>query len=176
MWSACAGESVFSRLRARRCLIRENGRRRGEIVWRDREDSPACNAPSRHGRVEPSVAGCHGTAVTSFERQTPLQACFTPRKLCRRTSVPFKPRSSCFSLTIQRLVPQSYLNFLRARLRGRWKFPGLPIVLSQRGRENEGERLALLWGCCSVAVPRLIAMFMPTLSKTATIAIQTARG
>ncbi len=35
------------------------------------------------------------------------------------------------------LVPQSYLNFLRARLRGRWKFPGLPIVLRQRGREKK---------------------------------------
>jgi GTP-binding protein len=35
-----------------------------------------------------------------------------------------------------RLLPESYLNFLRARLRERWKFFGLPILLKQRGRER----------------------------------------
>jgi GTP-binding protein len=35
-----------------------------------------------------------------------------------------------------RLLPESYMNFLRTRLRERWKFSGLPILLKQRGRER----------------------------------------
>ena len=33
-----------------------------------------------------------------------------------------------------RLLPESYASFLRARLRERWEYPGLPILLTQRGR------------------------------------------
>ena len=35
-----------------------------------------------------------------------------------------------------RLVPESYINYLCARLREKWEFPGLPIMLRLRGREG----------------------------------------
>jgi GTP-binding protein len=35
-----------------------------------------------------------------------------------------------------RLLPESYMTFLRTRLRERWKFSGLPILIKQRGREG----------------------------------------
>jgi GTP-binding protein len=35
-----------------------------------------------------------------------------------------------------RLLPESYMNFLRARLRERWEYPGLPLFLRLRGREK----------------------------------------
>ena len=35
-----------------------------------------------------------------------------------------------------RLLPETYTNFLRARLREKWEYPGLPILLIQRGRES----------------------------------------
>ena len=34
-----------------------------------------------------------------------------------------------------RLLPDSYLNYLKARIREKWEFPGLPILLRMRGRE-----------------------------------------
>ena len=34
-----------------------------------------------------------------------------------------------------RLLPDSYLNYLKARIRDKWEFPGLPILLRMRGRE-----------------------------------------
>lgn len=36
-----------------------------------------------------------------------------------------------------RLLPDSYLNFLTNRLREKWEFPGLPILIKQRGREQQ---------------------------------------
>jgi GTPase len=39
-----------------------------------------------------------------------------------------------------RLLPGSYTNFLRARLREKWEYPGLPILLNPRGRERRASR------------------------------------
>jgi GTPase len=39
-----------------------------------------------------------------------------------------------------RLLPGSYTNFLRARLREKWEYPGLPILLTPRGREKRASR------------------------------------
>ncbi|HEY5811621.1 MAG TPA: hypothetical protein VIT23_03090, partial [Terrimicrobiaceae bacterium] len=39
------------------------------------------------------------------------------------------------------LLPESYINFLRARLRERWEYPGLPLVFSLRGREKRVKRI-----------------------------------
>ena len=39
-----------------------------------------------------------------------------------------------------RLLPGSYTNFLRARLREKWEYPGLPILLTPRGREKRAGR------------------------------------
>ncbi len=33
------------------------------------------------------------------------------------------------------LLPDSYMNYLKARIRDKWEFPGLPILLRLRGRE-----------------------------------------
>jgi GTPase len=35
-----------------------------------------------------------------------------------------------------RLLPESYMHFLQSRLREKWEYPGLPILLSQRGRKK----------------------------------------
>lgn len=39
-----------------------------------------------------------------------------------------------------RLLPESYTNFLSARLREKWQYPGLPIFLRTRGREKRTQR------------------------------------
>jgi GTP-binding protein len=39
-----------------------------------------------------------------------------------------------------RLLPGSYTNFLRARLREKWEYPGLPILLTPRGKEKRAGR------------------------------------
>lgn len=36
----------------------------------------------------------------------------------------------------RKLLPESYANFLRARLREKWEYPGLPILLNLRGKEK----------------------------------------
>jgi len=38
-----------------------------------------------------------------------------------------------------RLLPESYINYLVARIREKWEFPGLPILLRMRGREGVTE-------------------------------------
>jgi GTP-binding protein len=79
---------------------------------------------------------------SEMERQPPPLAGKRRFKLLYATQkVPLEPRpfqGPEFLLFVNnpRLVPQSYLNFLRARLRQRWRFLGLPILLSQRGREH----------------------------------------
>lgn len=35
-----------------------------------------------------------------------------------------------------KLIPESYVNYLCARLRDKWEFPGLPILMRLRGREG----------------------------------------
>ncbi len=52
---------------------------------------------------------------------------------------PFPP--PCFILFVNdpSLMPDSYASYLHSRLRERWEYPGLPIVLKQRGREKKEE-------------------------------------
>lgn len=38
------------------------------------------------------------------------------------------------------LLPDSYVNYLCARIRDKWEFPGLPILLRLRGREGKNAR------------------------------------
>jgi len=61
---------------------------------------------------------------------------FYATQTVRPNARPFQAPEFLLFVNNPGLVPPSYLNFLRARLRERWKFPGLPIVLSQRGREQ----------------------------------------
>ena len=49
---------------------------------------------------------------------------------------PFQPPVFLLFVNDARLLPESYLNYLRARLRERWEFPGLPMFLRLRGRER----------------------------------------
>lgn len=77
-----------------------------------------------------------------MERQPPPSRANRRCKLLYATQVlPEKPHSfqpPVFLLFVNdpRLLPESYLNYLRGRLRERWEFPGLPIFLSLRGRDR----------------------------------------
>lgn len=77
-----------------------------------------------------------------MERQPPPLRANRRFKLLYATQVlPENPRpfqSPAFLLFVNdsRLLPESYLNYLRARLRERWEFPGLPVLLSLRARDR----------------------------------------
>jgi GTP-binding protein len=49
---------------------------------------------------------------------------------------PFQAPEFLLFVNDPRLLPASYVNFLRARLRERWQYPGLPILLHTRGRQK----------------------------------------
>jgi GTP-binding protein len=51
--------------------------------------------------------------------------------------VPFETPVFLLFVNDPRLLPDSYLNYLCARLREKWEFPGLPVIMRQRGREKE---------------------------------------
>ncbi|MFZ4776521.1 MAG: GTPase, partial [Terrimicrobiaceae bacterium] len=40
-----------------------------------------------------------------------------------------------------RLLPDSYVNYLCARIRDKWEYPGLPILLRMRGREGRDAKV-----------------------------------
>ena len=52
---------------------------------------------------------------------------------------PFQVPEFLLFVNNPRLLPETYMNFLRARLREKWEYPGLPILLIQRGRESAYE-------------------------------------
>jgi GTPase len=49
---------------------------------------------------------------------------------------PFQVPEFLLFVNDPRLLPENYMNFLQARLREKWEYPGLPILLRQRGREK----------------------------------------
>ncbi len=51
---------------------------------------------------------------------------------------PFAPPIFLLFVNDPILVPASYRNYLIARIRDQWEFPGLPITLRMRGRQSEG--------------------------------------
>jgi GTPase len=77
-----------------------------------------------------------------MERQPPPSRANRRCKLLYATQVllekphPFQPPAFLLFVNDPRLLPESYLNYLRGRLRERWEFPGLPIFLSLRGRDR----------------------------------------
>lgn len=81
----------------------------------------------------------------TMERQPPPARSQRRLKLFYATQLmPSEPRPfqvPAFLLFVNdpRLLPESYLSFLRARLRERWEYPGLPILLKPRGREKRGK-------------------------------------
>ena len=52
---------------------------------------------------------------------------------------PFQVPQFLLFVNDPRLLPDTYINFLRARLREKWEYPGLPILFTQRGRESVRE-------------------------------------
>jgi GTPase len=77
-----------------------------------------------------------------MERQPPPSRANRRFKLLYATQVvpekpgPFQPPVFLLFVNDARLLPESYLNYLRARLRERWEFPGLPLFLRLRGRDR----------------------------------------
>ena len=77
-----------------------------------------------------------------MERQPPPFRAKRRFKLLYTTQVlaekphPFQPPVFLLFVNDPRLLPESYLNYLRARLREKWEFPGLPIILRLRGRDR----------------------------------------
>jgi GTP-binding protein len=49
---------------------------------------------------------------------------------------PFRGPQFLLFVNDPRLLPESYMSFLQSRLREKWEYPGLPILLSQRGRKK----------------------------------------
>jgi predicted GTPase len=37
------------------------------------------------------------------------------------------------------LMPDSYASYLDSRIREKWEYPGLPIILKQRGRDKKDD-------------------------------------
>lgn len=53
------------------------------------------------------------------------------------SDAPFRPPQFVLFVNDPGLLPDSYLNYLTARLREKWQFPGLPVLIKQRGREKK---------------------------------------
>jgi len=50
---------------------------------------------------------------------------------------PFEPPQFVLFVNDPRLVPDSYMSYMTSRLRDQWEFPGLPVIIKQRGRESK---------------------------------------
>lgn len=79
----------------------------------------------------------------AFDRQPPPMRGSRRFKLLYATQLvgkqphPFAPPQFLLFVNDPRLLPDSYVNYLTARLREKWEFPGLPILLKKRGREEK---------------------------------------
>ena len=52
-----------------------------------------------------------------------------------------KPPQFILFVNDPRLLPDSYVNYLCARIRDKWEYPGLPILLRMRGREGRDAKV-----------------------------------
>jgi GTP-binding protein len=60
-------------------------------------------------------------------------------QLVPQEPTPFQPPQFLLFVNDPRLLPDSYFTYLCARLREKWEYPGLPILIKKRGRaEKEG--------------------------------------
>jgi GTP-binding protein len=100
----------------------------------------------QHARRRTGTGELNRFLRAMMERQPPPLRGKRRLKLFYATQlVPPRPRAlqvPVFLLFVNdpRLLPESYMNFLRARLREKWEFPGLPILLNSRGREAPARR------------------------------------
>ncbi|GAB4164703.1 MAG: ribosome biogenesis GTPase Der [Terrimicrobiaceae bacterium] len=82
---------------------------------------------------------------TAMERQSPPARSNRRFKLLYATQLvtdnprPFEPPIVLLFVNDAKLLPASYLNYLAARLRERWEFPGLPLHIRLRGRQKTAE-------------------------------------
>ncbi len=78
----------------------------------------------------------------AVERQAPPMRSNRRLKILYATQVltdnprPFEAPAFLLFVNDPRLLPDSYQNFLTARLRERWEYPGLPVSLRLRGRKK----------------------------------------
>lgn len=78
----------------------------------------------------------------AVERQPPPSRSRRRFKILYATQVvsdtprPFAPPTFLLFVNDPRLAPASYLNYLAARIRDQWEFPGLPITIRLRGRDR----------------------------------------
>ncbi|MEX1117850.1 MAG: ribosome biogenesis GTPase Der [Terrimicrobiaceae bacterium] len=78
----------------------------------------------------------------AVDRQAPPMRSNRRLKILYATQVltdnprPFEAPAFLLFVNDPRLLPDSYKNFLTARLRERWEFPGLPVSLRLRGRKK----------------------------------------
>ena len=81
----------------------------------------------------------------AFDRQQPPMRGSRRFKLLYATQMvppnppPFEPPHFLLFVNDPRLLPDSYVNYLVARIREKWEFPGLPVLLKKRGREEKDE-------------------------------------
>jgi len=82
---------------------------------------------------------------TAMERQSPPARSNKRFKMLYATQVnaehfkPFPTPQFLLFVNDPRLLPDSYLNYLVARLREHWEYPGLPVWLKLRGREKKDD-------------------------------------
>lgn len=82
----------------------------------------------------------------AMERQTPAIKGNRRFKVLYVTQVnetgpaAIKPPQFILFVNDPSLLPDSYVNYLCARIRDKWEFPGLPILLRLRGREGKNAR------------------------------------
>lgn len=80
---------------------------------------------------------------TIMERQQPPTHGTKRFKLLYATQVaskyprPFEPPQFVLFVNDPRLLPDSYMSYMTSRLREHWEFPGLPVIIKQRGRESK---------------------------------------
>lgn len=81
----------------------------------------------------------------AFERQQPPMRGSRRFKLLYATQMvppeppPFEPPQFLLFVNDPRLLVDSYVNYLIARIRDKWEFPGLPVILKKRGREENSK-------------------------------------
>ena len=81
----------------------------------------------------------------AMDRQSPPSRGGKRFKLLYATQVnetgSMRPPQFILFVNDPRLLPDSYVNYLCARIREKWEFPGLPILIRLRGREGRNARV-----------------------------------
>ncbi len=115
----------------------ENVRRLFSMVEKVRE----------HATRRASTGELNRVLRAAIDRQSPPMRGSRRFKLLYVTQVisdhptPFPPPHFILFVNDPSLLPDSYVNYLCARIREKWEYPGLPIILRLRGREKAEQQL-----------------------------------